>query len=277
MTLVKRALLIAPVLFSCVPVSLMLPILRFHVALFGSSPFLSMLQKRSRPFNNREGLIIKQWIQDWDAKFRGGYTPWEDDEPSEIMEDLFRTHIPEGSTIFEIGCGLGVNAMRLASMGYDVTATDVSPEAVRITLESARRNALPLTCGRFDVENDDAPERKYDVVFDKGCLHSFATHEGRLNFARKVHDILNPAGLWINISGSADNDDDPAEVEKFGYPRLTLSQLAEAVETYFEVVEIKRCWYGKLPSTSFKAWASVMQKRAIKFKGLINGILQPQS
>lgn len=211
-----------------------------------------------------EDLVIKQWIQDWDAKFRGGDTPWEDVEPSEIMEDLFRTHIPEGSTIFEIGCGRGIDAMRLASVGYDVTATDVSAEAVRITSESARQNALPLTCSRFDVVKDDAPARKYDVVFDKGCLHSFATQEGRLHFARKAYEIVKPGGLWINISGSADNVDDPLEVEKYGYPRLTLSQLAEAVEPYFEVVEIRRCWYGKLPSTSFKAWASVMQKRAIK-------------
>ena len=209
----------------------------------------------------KEGSVIKQWIQDWDAKFRGGDTPWEDPEPSEIMEELFRTHVPEGSTIFEIGCGRGTDAMRLASMGYDVTATDVSAEAVRITSESAKQNALPLTCGRFDVVNDDVPASQYDVVFDKGCLHSFATLEGRLNFARKAHQIVKPGGLWINISGSADNDDDPLEVEKFGYPRLSIAQLAVAVEPYFEVVEIRRCWYGKLPSTKFKAWASVMQNK----------------
>lgn len=180
------------------------------------------------------------------------------------MEDLFRTHVPEGSTIFEIGCGRGIDAMRLASIGYDVTATDVSAEAVRITSESAGQNATSLTCSRFDVVNDDVPASQYDVVFDKGCLHSFATQEGRLNFARKAHEIVKSDGLWINISGSSDNDDDPQEVEKFGYPRLSISQLAEAVEPYFEVVEIRRCRYGKLPSTSFRAWASVLQKRAIR-------------
>lgn len=209
----------------------------------------------------REGSVIKQWIQDWDAKFREGDTPWEDVEPSAIMGDLFAAHVAKGSTVFEIGCGLAVNALQLSAMGYDVTATDVSPEAVRMTLESAKRNGLSLTGCQFDVVNDDAPASQYDVVFDKGCLHSFATHDGRLRFAGNVHEIVKPRGLWINISGSADNDDDPVDVEKFGYPRLTLSQLAETVEPYFEVVEIKRCWFGKLPSTSFKAWACVVQKR----------------
>lgn len=208
-----------------------------------------------------EGSDIKQWIVDWDAKFREGDTPWEDDEPSDTMQDLFTAYVAEGSTVFEIGCGTGVNALQLSAMGYDVTASDVSPEAVRMTLESARRKGLSLTGFQFDVINDDPPERQYDVVFDKGCLHSFATHDGRLHFAGKVHEILKPGGLWINISGSADNDDDPIEAARYGYPRLALSHLAQAFESLFEVIEIRRCSYGKMPSTRFMAWASVLQSR----------------
>lgn len=112
--------------------------------------------------HNWEGSDIKQWIVDWDAKFREGDTPWEDGEPSDMMQDLFTAYVAVGSTVFEIGCGTGVNALQLSAMGYDVTASDVSTEAVRMTLESARRKGLSLTCLQFDCSTRRLTCRRTD-------------------------------------------------------------------------------------------------------------------
>lgn len=205
---------------------------------------------------------IKQFIKDWDAKFKKNDIPWEDFEPSEVMVSLFQQYAPKGAKVFEIGCGLGINAMQLTSMGYQVTATDISPEAIQKTIELSKQHEMHFSAYTFDVKTDENPEEKFDIVFDKGCFHSFVSDKGKIHFAKKVFELLKPNGLWIDISGSADNADDPLKVEKFGYPRISLAKLAIVLEPYFEVIEIKQCVYGKMPATAFKAWACVMKKRA---------------
>jgi hypothetical protein len=52
-------------------------------------------------------------------------------------------------------------------------------------------------------------------------------------------------------------------VETLGLPRLTLAQLASAVEPQFEVLELSRAAYGTSPETDFLTWVGVFRRREL--------------
>ncbi len=50
--------------------------------------------------------------------------------------------VPPGSRLLDLGCGTGIDAVRLGRQGYQVTAIDWSPEMVRATQRRVKREGL---------------------------------------------------------------------------------------------------------------------------------------
>lgn len=207
---------------------------------------------------------MRQLTDDFEARYRSGDTPWEDPHPWQGLERLFARLVPPGAGVLDIGCGLGTNALRLSVLGYRVLGIDVSPTA--IAQARARADAAGLGCefrcadilGTDILHTDCGP---FDAAFDRGCLHGFADAAGRAAFAAAVAAVLLPAGLWIDVSGSADNGDPVEEVRELALPRLTLADLAAAAEPHFEAVEVTQGAFGEKPDTGFRAWIGVFRRR----------------
>lgn len=118
----------------------------------------------------------------WNRRYR-------EDEPRETPAEIVREPVgdlPRG-TALDVACGGGRNAIFLAEHGFDVTATDVSDEA----LEHARRRAdgagVDVDFVRTDVDAMDLEKGVYDVV----VVTYFRTRERLPDLV----DALTPGGV----------------------------------------------------------------------------------
>jgi len=85
-----------------------------------------------------------------------------------------KKHVPEGGSIIDLGCGSGLLAILLSSMGYEVLGIDNDPRIV----DMARRNNERLG-GRARIELMDlfeAPQRlenRFDLAYGEGIIEHF--------------------------------------------------------------------------------------------------------
>ncbi|MEW6710948.1 MAG: class I SAM-dependent methyltransferase [Candidatus Riflebacteria bacterium] len=201
----------------------------------------------------------EQREKDWDKRYLSKDYPWEELQPSLSVLPFLKKYAKEGASILEIGCGLGTNSLWLASEGYAVDAMDISPECIRLAEERKQKAGSKVVFMAHDFLSS-VPEKKYDVIFERGCFHSFSTRSGLDSFAAAAARSLVDNGLWFTITGNADNPDDLAKRKENQYPRVSLRALAQAVEPHFEILELVRKPFGE--KNSFMAWYGVFKKRS---------------
>lgn len=79
--------------------------------------------------------------------------------------------LPEGGSVFEVGCGAGANLWLFQQDGFRVGGIDFSEGLLAISRDVLREDALcEIVCG----EACDLPqEEKYDAAFSDGVFHYF--------------------------------------------------------------------------------------------------------
>jgi ubiquinone/menaquinone biosynthesis C-methylase UbiE len=129
---------------------------------------------------------VKKYTQD----VKGGL--WESEKI------LIERYFPTGSSILDLGCGVGRTTIPLHLLGYKITGTDVTPKFIKLAQELAQQKQLNIT---FEVE--DATHLSFkDNSFDN-ALFSFngwsmiPSKEGRLEAAKEIYRTLKPEGYFI--------------------------------------------------------------------------------
>ena len=200
---------------------------------------------------------MDQREKNWNKRYLEQDYPWEEKIPSQELESLLKSYASHDSKILEVGCGLGTNALHMANLGYEITATDLSEESIRLAKARLTQTDNPQFA-QLDFINQKL-ENKYDIFFERGFLHSFFNQESLNIFAQLASQALNDNGIWITISGNADNPDNLEERKKNNFPRLSLRNISNAVEPYFEILEIKRGKFGEI--NGFLSWVGVFRRR----------------
>jgi SAM-dependent methyltransferase len=129
--------------------------------------------------------------EDWEAAIQG---------QSAALDGLFRDLIgPSPHSLLDVSCGIGTQALGLAAIGHDVTASDLSNGAV----ERARREALQRG---LEVDFSVADMRKcaavhsshYDIVISAD--NSIPHLQGEREIAKALHGFyqcLRPGGIAV--------------------------------------------------------------------------------
>ena len=129
----------------------------------------------------------------WEKAYRTGTSDPFGDASPEILELL--TWLPVGSSVLDLGCGAGRNALPLARAGMTVTAVDVSQAACAMMTQIAAESSLPISVVQRDLRTYDFIDH-YDVVIAHGILHLLPTTE-RAQLLKRMQSHTRPSGANV--------------------------------------------------------------------------------
>jgi SAM-dependent methyltransferase len=96
----------------------------------------------------------------WEEKYSGdGYEPHQ--TPSALLTKWLDDR-PPGRAL-DLACGTGRNALFLAEKGYDVTAIDISPRAIKLAEQIAREKGLKINWIVADLDTYTI-RGQYDLI-----------------------------------------------------------------------------------------------------------------
>ena len=108
--------------------------------------------------------------------------------------------------ILDLGCGNGELARTLSRRGHHGLYLGIDFSLPLLNEAERKAFDFPVQFMRADLTSDDwneviaaaAGNNLYDIVFSFAVLHHIPGVELRLNFVRKVHELLKPDGLFVH-------------------------------------------------------------------------------
>lgn len=203
---------------------------------------------------NKDMNTLKRSFPDWEKLYKAEPVekmPWFNPELDADLSDAIEALDINGGRALDIGTGPGTQAFRLAEMGFEVTATDLSKTAIRKARKMAKEKGLEI-----DFRTDDILATKlsgkFDIIFDRGCFHVLPP-EKRAAYRETVAGLLNEGGYFFLKCFSS------RETKMQGGPyRFTRKALKEALGGAFRAVSIKDTVYqgtlDALPKALFSIW-----------------------
>jgi len=116
----------------------------------------------------------------------------------QVLGELHKI-ITKNSTVLELNCGTGEDALWLADMVKSVLATDVSAEMIAVATEKTRAKAN-VSCAILDLtQMDDALPNTFDILFSNfGGLNCLNPTELE-TFLQKSAALLNKKGALVLV------------------------------------------------------------------------------
>jgi ubiquinone/menaquinone biosynthesis C-methylase UbiE len=145
-----------------------------------------------------------------------------------------------GQDLLEIGCGVGIDLVRFARGGANVTGIDLAPVSIELAQDNFDQRGLPVTLHVMNGEAMRFPDNSFDVVYMHGVLQYTADPVRMIAEAQRV---LRPDGQailmvynkysWLNalskLMGVGLEHEDAPVLEKYsiGQVRRLLRPFAE--------------------------------------------------
>ncbi len=123
---------------------------------------------------------------------------WADDTPTPIvLEMLQKYHIAKEAPILEIGCGEGRDSIAVLKENYHLSASDVSPEAIRYCKE---KNLEFQSCFKVLDACKNETEEVYDFIFATSVLHMLVEDADRNAFLTFFYNHLSENGKALILT-----------------------------------------------------------------------------
>lgn len=111
-----------------------------------------------------------------------------------VMEVIEKYHITHDHRLLEIGCGEGRDSKAVLEYGYNLMATDISPEAIAYC-----QKRMPGFGHHFKVLDclSDKLDSKFDFIFGIAVIHMLVLDEDRNGFYQFIHNHLSEGGIAL--------------------------------------------------------------------------------
>ncbi len=171
--------------------------------------------------------------------------PWNIEAPPDALTELVKSGKVKPCKTIDLGCGAGNYAIYLASIGFDVTGVDISPTAIKLAKENAKKKGIRSRFIVADVlGNLDEVIETFDFAYDWELLHHIFTEE-RKRYVENIYRILNPRGKYLSVCF---NEKDPqfGGSGKYVETRIgtilylsSVEELRNLFDPYFSIKELK--------------------------------------
>ena len=142
--------------------------------------------------------------QFWEDIYKKNDTGWDLGGPTPIFEKLASKLEPKRLCI--IGCGRGYDAVTFAKSGFDVTAVDFAPSAVKYLKNLAEEHKVNVNVLEKDIFSLSPDYKNYfDYIIEQTCFCAIHPSK-RLEYERLVHTLLNTNGKLIGLWFPLDKD-----------------------------------------------------------------------
>jgi SAM-dependent methyltransferase len=174
-----------------------------------------------------------------------------EDEAAFVHQCLQEYGADPTSNLLELACGTGRHARALEKLGYELVATDYSPDMLEIAERNGKISASSVAFMRQDMRKLDLG-RQFDAVL---CLFDsigyVATNEALMEVLRGVHRHLRPGGLFLFEfwhAGAMLRSYDPLRVRRWPIPEgevlriseTTLDLVSQLSSVAYTVYELRR-------------------------------------
>ncbi|MBO4423624.1 MAG: class I SAM-dependent methyltransferase [Clostridia bacterium] len=143
---------------------------------------------------------MKKYYEAYEQRYRAVHEKndrWTSDVPTPAVIGTIEKYCDKSKSILEIGCGEGRDAKAVLGAGYDLTAADISPSAVRFC-----QKLMPQHKDRFirlDCLNG-THGKKYDMIYAVAVLHMLTDDADREKFYSFIKDHLKDGGSALVCS-----------------------------------------------------------------------------
>ncbi len=125
--------------------------------------------------------------------------PWNIESPPKALVELVESGQIQPCKTIDLGCGAGNYATYLASLGFDVTAVDISPSAIAVAEARAEERRVACRFVVADVLGGLAEITEvFDFAYDWSLLHHIFS-EDRRQYIETVHRLLVPGGKYLSV------------------------------------------------------------------------------
>jgi SAM-dependent methyltransferase len=104
---------------------------------------------------------------------------------------VFQYEKYRGHKVLEIGCGLGIDSVKFANVGAELTCVDLSDTSVRCTQRLLEQFNLQAQVFQGDAEELRFPDESFDVVYAYGVLMLVEDENKAL---AQIYRVLKPGG-----------------------------------------------------------------------------------
>ena len=145
--------------------------------------------------------MAQEYYKAYDERYKAihqkGHS-WAAENRTPIVLDTLRKYgLSQNAALLEIGCGEGRDARAVLEAGFNLTATDISPEAIRYCKEH-----FPAFEKRFQVMDclADRIAQRYDFIYAVAVLHMLVPDQDRDGFYSFIRNHLKETGLALILS-----------------------------------------------------------------------------
>ncbi len=136
---------------------------------------------------------FKEKFSDWDTYYEDNEVEkmswYEKNLDHDLENEIISRNLNKGRFL-DLGTGSGTQAIQLAKRGFDVTATDLSENAIG----KAKKLSNTVNFVTDDFLNSKLLDNEFDFIFDRGCFHVFDISQ-RQNYVKQIKRILDDNGI----------------------------------------------------------------------------------